>query len=170
MNILKSEKEDIPFIMELYRMAAAYMKTKNQVVWPEFPLDLVETEIAENRQWKLIIENEIACIWAIAFQDPLIWGPENNEPSVYIHRIATNPNFRGQNLVGNLVQWADAYCLENNLKFVRLDTVGHNHALIAHYQKQGFEFLGARDLPNTEELPEHYSKGPACLFQRAVKR
>ena len=60
MKILKSEKEDIPVILELYRTASAYMKTKNQVVWPEFPKSLVEMEIAENRQWKLVIENEIA--------------------------------------------------------------------------------------------------------------
>ena len=102
--------------------------------------------------------------------DELIWGKDNNEPSVYIHRIATNPIFRGRNLVGKLVNWADDYCIAHNLEYVRLDTVGLNEGLINHYVKLGFDFLGARQLEDTSALPEHYSKGVVCFFQREVKR
>lgn len=35
----------------------------------------------------------------------LIWGDKNSEPSVYLHRIATNPNFRGQKQVIEVVKW-----------------------------------------------------------------
>ncbi|MEL7006745.1 MAG: GNAT family N-acetyltransferase, partial [Bacteroidota bacterium] len=111
-------------------------------------------------------DNKIACIWATALNDELIWGAEDSEPSVYLHRIATSPNHRGQNLVKHVVSWADDYCKQHDLKYVRLDTVGLNQGLIGHYKKLGFHFLGTRVLENVSELPEHYSKGPVCLFQR----
>lgn len=133
MQIRNSDLKDIPKIFELYRIATEYMKSKKQVAWPEFQQQLICEEIKEKRQWKIIIDDEIACIWATTRNDELIWGEENKIPSLYIHRIATNPAFRGQNLVGNIVEWANEYCVKNKFKFVRLDTVGYNEGLIKHY-------------------------------------
>ena len=64
MTIENSEQTDVPKIFDLYRIATNYMKSKNQVYWPEFPKELIINEIEENRQWKLLIDNQIACIWA----------------------------------------------------------------------------------------------------------
>ncbi|UZO79614.1 GNAT family N-acetyltransferase [Aquimarina sp. ERC-38] len=167
MTIKNSELTDIPIIYDLYRMATAYMKSKNQVHWPEFPKDLITTEIEENRQWKLLIEDKIACIWATTLNDELIWGTKN-EPSLYIHRIATNPEFRGQNLVSKIIDWANDFGKNRNLKNIRMDTVGLNKGLIGHYEKLGFTFLGANQLENTNGLPEHYQKGEVCYFQKDI--
>ncbi|MHB8929251.1 MAG: hypothetical protein ACYC5R_01500 [Melioribacteraceae bacterium] len=52
----------------------------------------------------MLINGGIACVWAMTFNDPQIWEERNKDPSVYLHRIATNPNFRGQNLVGEIVK------------------------------------------------------------------
>ncbi len=57
MTILNSDINDVPTIFEMYRVASAYMKSKNQVSWPDFPRELVETEIYEKRQWKIIIDD-----------------------------------------------------------------------------------------------------------------
>lgn len=170
MQIKNSKPKDIPKIFELYRIATAYMKSKNQVAWPEFAPELIDTEIKEKRQWKILIDGQIACIWVTALDDELIWGAENNTPAVYIHRIATHPDFRGQNLVKKIVDWADNYGHENNLKYIRMDTVGLNEGLIKHYQKFGFDFLGAEKLKDTTGLPDHYKEGKVCLFQRAVQK
>ena len=133
-NIENCTINDIPEIFRLYRIAADYQRQKQTVVvWPEFSPELVETEVLENRQWKLIIDGQIACIWAITFSDKQIWGERNNDPSIYIHRIATNPDFRGQNFVGKIVAWAKMYAVKNNKDFVRLDTIGNNVKLIEHY-------------------------------------
>jgi len=169
MEIRNSNINDLSQISTLYRIATDYMSSKNQVAWPEFSKDLIISEIEDLRQWKLLINGEIACIWATALSDELIWGHKNNEPSVYIHRIAVDPDFRGQNLVKHLVDWADNYCLNNNLKYVRLDTVGLNTGLIRHYEKHGFHFLGTKKLDNPDGLPAHYREGPVCLFQRVPK-
>ena len=64
MQITNSNHNDIQTIFELYRVDTEYMQSKNQVSWPVFPMELIQAEIKENRQWKLVTENEIACVWA----------------------------------------------------------------------------------------------------------
>ncbi|MEO5683638.1 MAG: GNAT family N-acetyltransferase [Chitinophagaceae bacterium] len=166
MEIKNSTASDITEIFRLYKIAADYQKTKQTVVvWPDFKKELVETEIAENRQWKLLIDGAIACVWATTFSDAQIWEARNMDPAVYIHRIATNPDFRGHNFVSIIVEWAKSYARENNKNFVRLDTVGNNTKLITHYTSAGFHFLGMFDLKDTAGLPDHYHQLPACLFE-----
>jgi hypothetical protein len=56
MIIQNSTAADIDQIFQLYDIASAYQQSKGVVVWPKFERKLVETELAENRQWKLIIK------------------------------------------------------------------------------------------------------------------
>lgn len=166
MKIENCTTNDIFEIFRLYKIASNYQKSKQTVVvWPEFERQLVETEIAENHQWKLIIDDQIACVWATTFSDAQIWEERNADAAVYIHRIATNPDFRGKNFVGIIVEWAKEYAKSKNKNFVRLDTLGNNVKLIEHYTNAGFNFLGMFDLKSTEGLPEHYQNVPACLFE-----
>ena len=164
MQIENCTMDDVDEIFILYNHAAAYQTTKNVVVWPSFENALVEKEIKEKRQWKILINNEMACNWATTFSDPEIWQEKNDEPSVYIHRIATNPKFRGNNFVSLIVEWSKKYALENNKRYVRLDTLGNNTRLIEYYQKCGFKFLGFKVLTDTKNLPLHYQKEPLCCF------
>jgi ribosomal protein S18 acetylase RimI-like enzyme len=157
---------DIPEIFRLYNFASAYQKSKQTVVvWPQFERQLVETEVSESRQWKLMIGEQIACVCATTFTDEQIWEERNTDAAVYIHRIATNPDFRGNNLVSIIVEWAKQYAKVNGKYFVRLDTLGNNTKLIDYYTKAGFHFLGMFDLKNTDGLPDHYHNVPACLFE-----
>lgn len=169
MQITNSTINDIDEIFALYKIATDFQKANLVVHWQEFEQKMIETEIAENRQWKLLIDGQIACIWATTFSDPQIWEDRNVDPSVYIHRIATNPKFKGQNLVAEIVRWAKDYAKENDKKYIRMDTVGNNSRLISHYQKCGFDFLGLLKLKNTKGLPAHYDNAAVSLFQITVK-
>lgn len=168
-HILPSTPADIDEIFRLYRLAAAdQVAVKGTVVWPEFERGLVAQELAEGRQWKLLVGEDIACVWAITFDDPQIWGSRNADPAVYIHRIATNPDFRGRSLVKDIVQWAIGYARQHQKAFVRLDTVGENHGLIAHYTACGFTYLGLTALTDTAGLPAHYHNAMVSLFELPV--
>lgn len=166
MKIINSTWVDITEIFRLYAVASEFQKTKKTVVvWPNFDRSLVETELAEKRQFKLLIEDEVACVWAITFTDQQIWEERNEDTAVYIHRIATNPKFRGQNFINVIVAWAKEYAQSNGKQYVRLDTLGKNTRLIKHYTDAGFSFLGMFDLKNTDALPVHYQEAPVCLFE-----
>lgn len=157
---------DIGEVFKFYKIASEYQTAKKKVVvWPAFERAMVETEIAENRQFKLLINNEIACIWAITFSDKQIWEERNKDTAVYIHRIATDPKFRGNNFVADIVTWAKEYVKQKKIQFIRLDTLGNNIKLIAHYKNAGFDFLGLFNLKNTDRLPDHYQLAPVCLFE-----
>lgn len=160
---------DIDQILLLYDYARQLQQERKMVVWPHFDKAFLQNEIVEQRQWKLIINNEIACNWAITFNDREIWGERDNNNSIYIHRIATNANFRGNRFIDNIVQWAKDYANKNGKQFVRLDTLGNNTRLIQHYTSAGFDFLGIHKLTDTATLPLHYQNEPnCCLFEIAV--
>ena len=168
MIIENSQLTDLPVIFELYHAASDYMKSKNQVYWPKFPIEMVVREIEENHQWKLTLGNKIACILAIALDDELIWGNKENEASIYLHRIAVHPNFRGQNFVEKITHWANEFGKNMGSKYVRIDTVGLNKTLIRHYGKSGLEFLDIKPLKSTSGLPEQYKAGEVCYFQKEI--
>ena len=166
MIITNSTKEDIPEIFRLYRLASEYQKVKfpeNQ--WPKFSKELVTKEIVENRQFKILIKNKIACIWAVTFSDIEIWENDDDNFSIYIHRIAANPEFRGNNFVKRIVNWSKKFAENNNKQFIRMDTCGKNERLINHYTNCGFKFLGIKRLKNTLELPSHYHNADVCFFE-----
>jgi ribosomal protein S18 acetylase RimI-like enzyme len=166
MKIENSTEDDINEIFRLYTAAAAHQaRVKATVVWPHFKRQLVASEITEKRQWKLLLDNQIACVWAITFEDEQIWEERNADSAIYIHRIATNPDFRGQNFVATIVDWAKSYAYSLGKAYVRLDTIGENTRLIRHYTNAGFDFLGMFDMKNTEGLPEHYQSGQVALFE-----
>lgn len=157
---------DIDKIFTLYKIASNYQREKKTViVWPDFNSAMVEVEIAENRQFKLLINTEIACIWAITFSDVQIWENSQEDSALYIHRIAVNPNFRGNNYIDKIIDWAKEFALKEKIQFIRLDTLGENLGLIKHYKNAGFNFLGLFNLKDTSNLPDHYKLAPVCLFE-----
>ena len=166
MTIKNVTASDIEKIFAFYKIASNYQREKKTViVWPDFDREMVLNEIAENRQFKLIVNNEVVCIWAITFSDEQIWEDSNTDSAVYIHRIAVNPNFRGNNYIATITNWAKEYALKKEIQFIRLDTLGENKNLITHYKNAGFHFLGLFNLKNTSNLPEHYKLAPVCLFE-----
>ena len=166
MTIKNVTASDIEKIFAFYKIASNYQREKKTViVWPDFDREMVINEIAENRQFKLIVNNEVVCIWAITFSDEQIWENSNTDSAVYIHRIAVNPNFRGNNYIVTITNWAKEYALKKEIQFIRLDTLGENKNLITHYKNAGFHFLGLFNLKNTSNLPDHYKLAPVCLFE-----
>ncbi|MDC6350447.1 GNAT family N-acetyltransferase [Zeaxanthinibacter sp. PT1] len=166
MQIENSTHADFDEIFRLYREASAYQRSKKTVVvWPDFDPDMVRTEIAENRQWKLLFNGQIACVWATTFTDEQIWEERNADPAVYIHRIAVNPDFRGHNFVQTIVDWAHDYAGEHGKRYIRLDTLGDNQRLIQHYKDCGFDFLGMFTMQDTSGLPDHYHGEKVALFE-----
>jgi ribosomal protein S18 acetylase RimI-like enzyme len=113
----------------------------------------------------LLINTEVACIWAITFSDVQIWENSQEDSALYIHRIAVHPNFRGNNYIDKIIDWAKEFALKEKIQFIRLDTLGENLGLIKHYKNAGFDFLGLFNLKDTSNLPDHYKLAPVCLFE-----
>ncbi len=165
MKITNSNLKDIQNIQNLYTDAITYQKEKKGLPWPTIDKKLIEQEISENRQWKLIIDEEIACIWMTTFNDPEIWQQKNDDPSVYIHRIAMNPKFRGHNILSKVFDWSKDYAIQNQKFFLRLDIASINPGLITVYVKNGFKFIDIHEMGFSKNLPSHYHNTAVCLLE-----
>lgn len=168
MTFIPSTTADIPEIFSFYELAVAYQKTKFNRHWQQFDPALIAREIAEGRQWRITAGNRTACIFATAFEDPFIWGEKSVEPALYLHRIVTHPDFRGNNYVQQIITWAKAYCKEQQLQYIRMDTWGDNQELIDYYVQCGFRFLGIITPQASDTLPSHYSGITLSLFEIPV--
>lgn len=170
MTITNSNLDDITEIFRLYQLARDFQKIQfPENLWPEFDHDFIATEVMENRQFKIVIDNKIACIWAITYNDADIWEEKENNDAIYIHRIATNPEFRGNNFVQMIADWSKDFAKKENKKFVRMDTCGQNDRLINHYKNCGFEFLGMKKLKDSSGLQTHYHNADVCFFEIELK-
>lgn len=165
MKFLNSKPEDLDEIFRLYDLAIEFQKTVFNKSWLPFDRNFIEREIAEKRNWKIVVDNRIACVFSIAFEDRLIWKAKNADAAIYIHRITTNPDFRGQKFVPKIVEWARNYAKSNGKDFVRMDTWGDNQKLIDYYKNCGFEFLGIVTPDEIEKLPKHYEGITLGLFE-----
>ncbi len=168
MEILNSTLHDIDTIFELYDAAIAHQKAVSHLHWLPFERSLIEKEIAEGRQWKIVIDGEIACIFMSAYSDPNIWGEKDADPAIYLHRIVTNPRFRGRNFVAIIVDWAKEHGKMLDKQFVRLDTWSDNLRLKEHYLRCGFQFVGVVTPTNLGTLPSHYAGISLGLFEMFV--
>ncbi len=168
MEILRSTPTDLETIFNLYDAAIAHQKAVSHLYWLPFERSRIEAEIEEGRQWKILVDGQVACIFLMAYSDPDIWGERDTEPAVYLHRIVTNPTFRGRNFVFLITQWAKEHARLLDKKFLRLDTWSENLRLKELYLASGFEFLGVVMPANLSNLPSHYAGISLGLFEIAV--
>ncbi|RYU96416.1 GNAT family N-acetyltransferase [Emticicia agri] len=122
MEIINATIDDLDTLMNLYDSAIAHQKAVSDLVWKGFDKAMVLKEIEDNRQWKIVINNEVACVFMIAYHDPAIWDEKDVDSAIYIHRISTNPDFRGRGFTKLITDWAIDYARANQIAYVRLDT------------------------------------------------
>jgi predicted GNAT family N-acyltransferase len=160
--IKNSKIEDLEFSFFLYAQAIAYQKTNGHNLWPTFPEELIRAEIREKRHWKVLENNSIACVFSVMYNDPVIWGEKDEDPAVYLHRIAVNPLCRGKGMMRLIKDWAIGHARQQQKKFVRMDTWGSNKKLREYYISCGFNYLGQQFLKEEEQ---HYGGSELSLFQ-----
>jgi ribosomal protein S18 acetylase RimI-like enzyme len=167
-QIIPSTSSDLPTIFEFYDHAVALQKKVSDKHWKGFDLDLVKKEIAEQRQYKILLDGKVACVFVVTFNDPQIWKEKSNDPAIYIHRIVTHPDFRGYGFVQNITDWAMEFARTNKLQFVRMDTWADNEKLVGYYKKFGFKEAGQITILPDSGLPKHYEGITLQLFEIAL--
>lgn len=170
MIIANNTIQDIDQIFALYDAAVEFQKTKFDKHWQNFDRAMIETEIAEHRHFKIILEEQTACIFSLSFDDAIIWGDDDhNRSSVYIHRIVTNPAFRGRRFLTYIKNWALNYASVHNKNRVRMDTWGDNKKLIDYYIESGFTYVGLKQMEKADNLPKHYEGVSLSLFEIKIE-
>jgi ribosomal protein S18 acetylase RimI-like enzyme len=165
MIVTRCNPADIDLIFEFYDMAIAYQKQQFHKAWMGFERALVEQDIAEGRQWKVVSGDKVACIFVHTNNDPLIWLEKDADPAIYLHRIVTHDDFRGQHILQTIIEWAKGFCAENGRTYIRMDTWSDNQHLIDYYIRSGFAHIGTLVLPDKAGLPVHYGSSDSALLE-----
>jgi len=168
LQFLRSLPADVDAIFDFYDDAIAFQKTVFKTHWKGFERSLIEKEVEEGRQWKIIKDGRIACIFAVEFSDPLIWREKNADPSIYLHRIVSHSSFRGSSFMADIVDWSKDYGKSIGKQYIRLDTWGDNPQLIKYYVKSGFRHIGFTTPESSPSLPKHYAGIELSLFELTI--
>lgn len=167
LQIINSIPRDIDFTFKLFDSAIEYQKKNGYELWPQFDKHFIEIEIAEKRHWKILYNGTIVCVFSVQYSDPIIWA-ERNEPSVYLHRIAINPIFKGNGIMKIIKEWSIDHANKFGKKYVRMDTWGQNENLRKYYINCGFNYIGQQHLKEISGEPKHYGGSILSLFQIEV--
>ena len=170
MHFAPSTPDDLGRIVDLFRQAIKFQLSLGVNSWRSVNQDLLASEIREQLHWKIVDEGEIACFFSIAFTDALVWDVRDADPSLYLHRIITNPAFRGRGYVTHITAWAEGYGRAAGKRYIRLDTHVENQRLNQLYQDCGYTFCGVKVFDDDSDLrvPRHYLGAGLSLYQRAI--
>jgi hypothetical protein len=167
MQITVCTKEDKEAILALYEDAFAYQKILADEVYQEFDPAFIEPEIKEGRQWKIVVEDEVACVFAISFDEIIIWKDKSKDQAIYLHRIATSPLFRGNSFLKYIVAWSAIYARQKGKKFLRMHAANSNPKLHGYFMSCGFDHLVGANSDNGVNLSAHREE-QWTLFQMVV--
>ena len=162
-SIISSSPSDLDNIFWFYDQAIAFQKKVFHKNWLGFDRGLVEREIKEGRQFRIILDGVAVCVFLISLDDRTIWKELDNDNALYLHRIVTHPEYRGRSFVATIIRWAKAFCMREKREYIRLDTWSDNLKLIEYYRSSGFRFVKNTVLDDIEGLPEHYQWELALL-------
>jgi ribosomal protein S18 acetylase RimI-like enzyme len=172
MSFMNTTVEDLDVLEELYDEAIAYQRSQFAGhFWNGMNRALITKEIKEGLHWKIVEAGQIACFFSMLHTDPLVWDQRDAEPSLYLHRIVTNPSFRGRGYVKQIIAWAEAFGKAAGKQYVRLDTGRENSRLNEYYQQCGLVFCGIKQFEDASnpDIPRHYLGSGLNLYEKRIE-
>jgi GNAT superfamily N-acetyltransferase len=169
--IIKAVPRDRSFIYSLYLNAIKYQLDHGYPAWNGYNVDLIDQEIHSATLQKIMINGEIAAIFSAGRDGVLeeeLWKDKATDKALYLNRIITNPTYKGQRLLGSILDWARNYCRINDLQFIRLDTWADNPQLVNYYLSFGFQNLGTFETSNASDLPLQYRNLQLTIMEIGV--
>ena len=117
---------------------------------------LTIAEIETGRLFRVMDGDALVGVFSVAYEDEAIWGEHERGEHIYLHRIARATTYPGRGLVAAVLDWARAQCRTLGRAGLRMDTWASNEALVAFYERQGFQVVGRRRIGMEPRLPAHY--------------
>jgi Acetyltransferases len=150
-KIVNTTKDNLKDILWLFQQAMELQGKNGYKVWDHIDKVGLEHDIENKLQFKILRGDDILCIFSIQYNDPYIWRNRDRNDAIYLHRIVTNPIFKGQKQFQKVLDWARQFARANRLTYVRMDTWADNTKIIDYYKSFGFKFV---ENYRTDDIPE----------------
>lgn len=152
-RIINTTKDDLVEVIWIFQKAIELQGKNDYKVWNNIDKEALEKDIENQLQYKVMLNNEIICVFSIQFSDPFIWREKDKGDAIYLHRMVVHPTSRGQKLFKTVLNWAKRFAYARKFKYVRMDTWADNKKIIKYYKSHGFVFVENYKTTNAPELP-----------------
>jgi ribosomal protein S18 acetylase RimI-like enzyme len=155
-------EQDIPTVVDILSDATQYKLSHGDKIWGDegwFDHEVRE-DMGESTVYLIKQGDEVVATVAMQWEDERNWG---SQPPVagYMHRLAVKDGHHGQDLGGEIIDWAKSQVAAQGRQFLRLDCEAANTKLCGYYEKLGFTQVGTRSVPE-------YGDYVAALFEQSA--
>ena len=153
LTFVRANSTDLPAIMEVINSRVRWLDAQGSRQWNsrDFTQDM-EQAISSNSTWLLQAGNSpVGVINLTTVADPDFWTAEEQaQPALYIGRMATHLETRGQGLGELLLDLAQVYAERHFLPRVRWDAWRGNQRLHRYYKTLGSEHIRTAEVPHRD--------------------
>jgi ribosomal protein S18 acetylase RimI-like enzyme len=168
MRVEPATPAHLPEVLAAYADARALQAANRAFQWPEFSERSILDQMEAGVLFRVLDGDALVGVFTVAYEDPAIWGELERGAHIYLHRFARAATYPGRGLVDAIVAWALAHCESLGREGLRLDTWGHNDALIAFYESRGFTLIDKRTMGSDPRLSPHYDGLHLALLERPL--
>ena len=168
MHVEPATPAHLPEVLAAYADARALQAANRAFQWPEFSERSILDQMEAGLLFRVLNGDALVGVFTVAYEDPAIWGELERGAHIYLHRFARAATYPGRGLVDAIVAWALAHCESLGREGLRLDTWGHNDALIAFYESRGFTLIDKRTMGSDPRLSPHYEGLHLALLERPL--
>ena len=160
--------EELDRSCEIMDKGIAFQKRKGHPHYLTNDRQFHERDILLGQHYTVYVDGEVGGIFSLSFNDKVIWRDKEKGDAVYLHRIITKDEFKGQRLLQHIIDWTIRYTRNQKRKYIRLDTWDNNPPLVDYYKSFGFYISEHFTMPQTDELSVNAWGNDVVLMQLDV--
>ena len=159
--IRKASLKDLNEIKKLTEACAEALQQQNIFQWNEhYPSrEKLQNDIQRKELFVKEVKDRIIAIMVLtpkmdAVYENIEWSTETGN-NLYVHRLATHPDFWGKGYARKMMDFAEEFAKNNDYTSIRLDTFSKNLRNQKFYENRGYKKLGDVYFPHKNEDPFH---------------
>jgi len=156
-----AQKLDLQKVLQITRLCAVEMKSRKVFQWNEHYPDRKSfvNDINNNELYVYCINDKIVgCVSICSYMDKVyskVSWKTNGENSIYIHRLAVDPEYQKKGVGSKLMDFAENKSKSDGAESIRLDTFSQNTVNQNFYKRRGYVRLEDIYFPLQSEHPFH---------------
>ena len=163
LTIITASEAHQHIILEILQDTQKWLRAKGINQWTlPFTLDWVNECIQKQQFFVATIDDEIVGTVQLTKTDDSMWG-ETTKEAFYIHSLAVRRRWQGHQIGGRLLCWIEAFAIQNNRRYLRLDCMAENSTLCQYYEQLGFVSCCIKEILGGDTIYK------AQLFEKAIQ-
>lgn len=154
---------------EIMDSGIAFQKRKGHPHYHSNDRAFHERDILRGQHYTVYVNDQVAGIFSLSFNDEVIWRSKEQGDAVYLHRVISKDQFKGLRLFQHILNWTIDFTNQKGRKYIRLDTWDNNPPLVDYYKSFGFEINEHFVMPHTNKLSVNAWGSEVVLMQYEVR-